>query len=223
MDNGVTYETPGRRLKYVREKLLKISRADVAKKHGLSADTLAAWENEKNPLTEKGLDRCIKIFNAENLIVSREWILTGEGIHPNFTFDLSRYFKTIPAENSNQPVDDAILLAREIEFFRSLSSDSVTGLIANADMLPLYAQGDHVGGRFVYGDDIESCIGKDCIVHTKDGAVFIRRVVKNINNKSYNLVCLNPEWNGNPEPVMFDVEIEKAAPIIWHRRTLAFN
>lgn len=211
-------KTPGERLKYIREKLLKLSRADVHKKHGLSPDTLAAWENEKIQISEKGIDRCIKIYNAENLIVSREWLLTGEGLSPNFSFDLNRYFTTLVTDEPSEKVDDNILLAKEIDFFRSLTPNSITGLIPGEDMLPTYSRGDHVGGRFRYGKDIDNCIGKNCIVKTKDGAVYIRRLARNPSGKGYNLVCLNPEWDGNPEPVIFGVEIECAAPIIWHRR-----
>ena len=64
--------TPGERLKYIRERLVKLSRAEVQNKYGLSQDTLAAWENEKINITEKGIDRCIKMYNAENLIFSKE-------------------------------------------------------------------------------------------------------------------------------------------------------
>ena len=212
-------KTPGERLKYVREKLLKLSRADIQKKYGLSPDTLAAWESGKINVSEKGIDRCIKVYNAENLIVSREWLLTGEGLSPNFSFDLNRYFATLPTdESSKQEVDDTLLVAKEIDFFRSLSSNSITALVPGEDMLPVYSRGDHVGGRFRFGKDINSCIGKDCIVKTRDDAVYIRRVAKNPSSNQYNLVCLNPTWDGNPEPVLFNIEIKCAAPIIWHRR-----
>lgn len=211
-------QTIGERLKYIREKLLKLSRADVYKKHGLSPDTLAAWESGKIQISEKGLDRCLKIYNAENLIVAREWLLIGEGLSPKFSFDLNRYFETFHTEREENEIDDSIILVKEIDFFRSLSKNSVTGLVPNDDMLPIYSRGDYVGGRFRYGEDIEYCIGKDCIVKTKDNATYIRRVVKGSIDKKYNLVCLNPAWNGSPEPVIFNVELECGAPIIWHRR-----
>ena len=216
--NNPTLNTPGQRLKYVREKLLRLSRADLFKKHGLSPDTLAAWENEKLIISEKGIDRCIGIYSAEGIIVSREWLLTGEGLSPNFSFDLNRYFKSLPTQESDEKVDDTIFLAKEIDFFRSLSPNSITALISTNDMLPIYSCGDHVGGRLRYGKEVESCIGKNCIIKTKDGSLFVRRLVKNPRGKGYNLVCLNPEWDGTLEPVMFSIEVECAAPIIWHRR-----
>lgn len=218
-ENINNIKTPGDRLKYVREALLKISRADVYKKHGLSQDTLAAWENGKIQVTEKGIERCIKIYNSENLMLSREWLLTGEGLGPQFSFDLNRYFKTANTEESSEKLEDNVLLAKELDFFRSSTKSSVTGIISSDDMLPLYSRGDHVGGRFRYGNDIENCIGRDCIIKSKDGGIYIKRLAKGSEPNKYNLSCLNPNWNDwNSEPVLFNVEIECAAPIIWHRR-----
>ncbi len=212
-------KTPAERLKYVRENLLKLSRAEIQKKYSLSPDTLAAWENGKIKISEKGINRCIKIYSSENLILSKEWLLTGKGLSPKFSFDLNRYFKTQKIENGTASnIDDTMFLAKELEFFRSLSSNSITGLMSNNDMLPMYSQGDHVGGRLRFGEDIKKCVGKDCIIKTKDGDTYIRRIAKSESGKGFNLVCLNPEWDGNPEPVIFNVEIESAAPIIWHRR-----
>lgn len=211
-------KTPGERIKYIREELLKLSRADVCKRYAISVDTLAAWENEKIQISEKGIERCIKFFNAENLIVSREWILIGAGLSPNFSFELGRYFKTQSTKKPDQQIDDSFLLAQEIDYFRSLTSNSITALISTEDMMPVYSRGDYVGGRFRYGKDIEECVGKNCIVKTKDGAMFIRRIAKSQTQKKYNLVCLNPNWSGNPEPVLFNIKIECAAPIIWHRK-----
>lgn len=210
--------SPGARLKYVREQLIKLSRAEISKKYGLSPDTLAAWENEKIPVTEKGIDRCIKIYNSENLLVSKEWLLTGEGLSPNFSFELSRYFKNFPSSGENSEADDHFLLIKEIEYFKSLSQNSIVALVPNQDMLPLYSIGDHVGGRLKYDNDIRDCVGKDCIILLEDEAVCIRRVAKGKDDNHYNLVCINPSYDGNSEPVMFNMKIKSAAPIIWHRR-----
>ena len=212
-------KNPAERIKFIRENLLKLSRAKIAKKYGLSADTLAAWENGKIAISEKGIQKCIKIFNAENLLVSREWILNGAGLNPNFSFEFRNYFRTLDVSQPEEKIDDTLLIAKEINYFMTLTSNSIIGLIVSDDMLPLYSQGDRVGGRYRYGKDISDCVGKDCIIMTKDGAKYIRRLAKNLNGKTYNLVCLNPEWGGNPEPIIFDVEVECVAPIIWHRRS----
>lgn len=221
MSQNMTAEkliSPGARLKYVREQLIKLSRAEISKKYGLSPDTLAAWENEKIPVTEKGIDRCIKIYNSENLLVSKEWLLTGEGLSPNFSFELSRYFRNFSSNADSSDVDDHLLLVKEIEHFKSLTQNAIVALVPNQDMLPLYSMGDHVGGRLKYNEDIKNCVGKDCIIPLQDDALCIRRVAKGKDDQHYNLVCINPHYDGNSEPVMFNVKIESAAPIIWHRR-----
>lgn len=209
----------GDRIKYIRSELLKMSRKEVHNKHGLSPDTLAAWENGKINVSENSINRCIDIFNSEEVIVSREWLVTGEGLNPRFHFDLSRYFKNNPAINSDsKEEEDSILLAREVEFFRSLSPNSVTGIISGDNMLPLYAKGDYVGGRLKYNEIIEECVGKDCIIYSQTEEFYIRRLQKNPHTNNYNLASLNPNYGGSSEPVIFDVRVKAVAPIIWHRR-----
>lgn len=212
-------KTPCERLKYVREKLLKVSRAEVSKKHGLSVDTLAAWENGKIKLTEKGIDRCIRIYNAENLLVSREWIFTGEGISPEFSLDLNRYFKTQNDESLSVDINNEILRAKDLDYFINSSPNATVVTISNADMLPLYSLGDSVGGYLRSNTDISNYIGTDCIVKTKDKAVYVRRIASVDSKRQCTLSCLNPMYKGNPEPIFYNVDITAFAPIIWIRRS----
>lgn len=211
-------KAPNERLKHLRE-LLKLTRAQVYEKYGIPQDSLAAWENGKARVTEKSVDRCLKAYRAEGLIASKEWVLVGEGFDPKFSLDLSRYFKTLSTEMPESEIDDELLKVKELEYFKSLAPNSVVSVVSADDMLPLYASGDYVGGRFKFGKDIENCIGKDCIIKTMDGCNFVRRIAKNSSGTGYNLVALNPQYDGSPEPVLFNVEIECAAPIIWHRRS----
>lgn len=211
-------ETIGDRLKHIREKLLKVSRAKICDKYGLSPDTLTSWEHGRVNISSKGVDKCIDIYGQENIVISREWIITGKGQKPKMSLDPAFYESHAEIEYIDDGNNDTLLLLSEIEYFRSLSKNTIVAQISRTDMLPLYDRGDHVGGRLRYGKDIESCIGKDCIVKTTSGALYIRRIAKDESGRDYNLVCLNPVWNGNPEPVLFNVKIECAAPIIWHRR-----
>jgi len=211
-------KTTGERLKYIRTELLRLTRAQIFEKHNLSVHTLLAWENGKIELTEKSIDKCIKIFASENLLVSKAWLLLGEGVAPTSIFEFNKYIDSLSTQQRISEIDDNILLMKEVEYFKSLTRNAIVILMASDDMLPLYAQGDYVGGRFRYGKDIEYCIAKDCIIKTTDGAIYVRRLAKGSSNHSYNLVCLNPAWQGNQEPVLYNVKIDCAAPIIWHRR-----
>ena len=212
------HNTPGGRLKYVRENILKLSRVFLSQKYGLSVNTLIAWELERVRITEDAITRCINIYGSEGVVLTKRWILTGIGASPQHLFELNRYLKNKSVENESANEDDSIALSKEIDFFISLSSNSVVILVANNDMLPLYSSGDYVGGRHKFGKHIEQCIGKDCIIQTLDGSTYVRRIIKNMKTKNYNLTCLNPNWYGSQEPVVFNVEIVSAAPIIWHRK-----
>lgn len=218
MMDGSEIKTPGERLRYIREALLKLSRADIFKKYALSPDTLIAWESGKIQISQKGIERCIKIYTAENIIISQEWLLTGKGLGPHFSFDLNRYLKTLSTDQPTEKINDNLLLAKEIDFFRSLSPNSIIKLVSTEEMRPVYSMGDYVGGRFRTGEDIRSCVNKNCIVITKNGDSYIRRITPSKNIQKYNLISLNPDWDGDSGPVLFNVEIECAAVIIWHRK-----
>lgn len=213
-----TLKTPGQRLQYIRS-LVRVSRAYLEKTYGLSAETLKVWEYDKTSLTENGLKRCMDIYRTEGVLVARNWILTGEGLAPKLAINVNRIFEDIAEEQAGKPLDDEMLMLKEADYFKNLSPQSVIMLVTTEEMLPFYAPGDYVGGRFKSKKQLEEAIGKDCIVQTKQGDRFFRRLVKNTTNDGYNLVCLNPAWGGSLEPVLYDINIEWAAPVIWHRRS----
>lgn len=217
LNNKSQLSTPGERLKYIRE-LLRVSRAYISERYGLSADTLTAWENGKSKLTEKGLMRCMEVYRQEGVVLSKSWILTGEGLDPKLSVALGKYFNSSEPTETSEVVDDHELMYLEADYFKNSAQNSVIMIVSNADMLPLYSPGDFVGGRFRFHKNIAECIGKDCIIQTISGERYFRRLALGNTPKKYNLVCLNPAWGGNPEPVLFDVEVESVAPVIWHRR-----
>lgn len=212
---------PHQRIRYVRQHLLKMTRADIHNKYGIPVDTIVAWENGKVNLTEKAVDRYIKVFEQESILVTREWIINGSGRSPKLIFDFNKYLSDIPTPPNylNNSQNEDLFILKEVEYFKSLYSNAIIAVVTTDDMLPLYLKGDYVGGRLRYSNELDTLIGKDCIIKTIDNAQFIRRIAKSVeNNNRYNLVCLNASWGGNPEPVIFNVEVVCAAPIIWHRR-----
>lgn len=212
-------KTPASRLKYVREQLLRLTRPAICKKYGLSKDSLTAWENGRISLTEKAIDKCIKIFTAENLIVMREWLLTGEGEGPEFSFHFNRYIRTAQTEN-NDEADEQTLLIKEVEYFKSLTANSIVVLMPDDTMLPFYQRGDYVGGRFVAKDEILHCVGKNCIVQDSDNMLYVRRLAKFINKKTFSLIALNLAESQISDPIISDIVVKAVAPIIWHRKVL---
>lgn len=208
--------TPAERLRSIRTQL-RHSRNYICQTYKLPIDTLRAWENGKVRLTEKAITRCLSIYRKEGVILSKSWIVTGEGLPPKLAVEIGNFFES-DNQKQNLEMDDTLLMVKEADFFKNLNPDSTILLVTTEEMLPYYAPGDYVGGRLKSKTDIDDCIGKDCIVISKSQKKYFRRLSKNILDGSYNLVCHNPHWGKTLEPVIFDVDIESVAPIIWHRR-----
>lgn len=205
--------TPGERLRYVRS-LLRVSRAYLQEKYGIPEVTLKSWENGTTKLTKIGAERCVEIYRNEGFIVSEDWILDGIGLDPKATVTVSHYFST-PTSKSLPSEDDEIAMVRDANLFKESHSNAVIMIVSNDDMRPFYKPGDYVGGKMRFGNDLFNAINKDCIVHLKNGERFFRRLIKN-SSGGYNLTCLNPNEETS-EPVLFNVDVDGAAPIIWHR------
>lgn len=224
--------TSAARLKALRQKA-RLTRGYIEKQYGLPAVTLKAWENGTAKLTEKGLQRCIDIYRKEGVLLTAEWIQTGIGLPPKISVDIGRYFASDHAyplrtpssqfviKDMDQPLpygkSDQLDMLREASFFKESYPDAVVLMVTNDDMGPVFQTGDCVGGRFRYADAIDTVLKRDCIVRIKNtGQDVLRRVFKSRTGKGYNLVCINPMPTAD-EPIMFNVEIECAAPVIWHR------
>lgn len=206
--------TPGDRLKYLRA-LLRFSRSYLQDKYGLPEVTLKSWENGTTKLTQTGAERCVDVYRNEGLIVSEDWILEGHGLDPKITADVSHYFAT-PTKKDLPLEDDEIAMVRDANTFKESYPNAVVMVVSNDDMRPYFWPGDYIGGKIRYETEvIDSAVNKDCIVYLKNGERFFRRLIKN-RAGSYNLTCLNPN-EVTSEPVLYNVEIEGVAPVIWHR------
>lgn len=203
----------GDRLKHIRV-LLRVSRAYLHEKYGIPEVTLKSWENNTTKLTKSGAQRCVEIYRNEGMIVSEDWILDGIGLDPKATVSVGHYFAT--PTNKDLPLeDDEISMITDANLFKESHLNSVIMIVSNDDMRPFYKPGDYIGGKMRKGDQLSGLINKDCIVYMKNGEKFFRRVIQN-SNGNYNLTCLNPNENTS-EPVLYNVKIESAAPVIWHR------
>ncbi|KTD08531.1 hypothetical protein [Legionella jamestowniensis] len=211
--NNQSLLTPGQRLKHIRS-VLRLSRAYLQEKYGLPEVTLKSWENGTTKLTSTGAQRCVEAYRNEGIIVSEEWILEGVGLDPKSTITVSHYFAT--PTNQDLPIEDEeISMVKDANLFKESHSNAVIMIVSNADMRPFYLPGDYIGGRLRNLDKIETAVNKDCIVYLRNGEKFFRRLVKDTLGY-YNLTCLNPSETTS-EPVLYNVEIESVAPVIWHR------
>jgi hypothetical protein len=203
----------GERLRYIRA-MLRVSRSYLQEKHGLPEVTLKAWESGTVNVTQSGVKRCIEVYKQEGLIVNEDWILEGIGLDPTSQLSVGRYFST-PTHKDLPIEDDEIAMIRDANDFKEKYSNAVVMIVSNDEMRPFFKPGDYVGGKMRFGDEIQSCINKNCIIKLKNNDQYFRRLIKNSRN-GYNLACLNPNEN-TEEPVLYNADIEGAAPVIWHR------
>lgn len=208
------YMTPGQRLRHIRS-IFHLTRSYLQEKYGLPEVTLKSWENGTTTLSISGAKRCVEAYRNEGIIVSEEWILQGIGLDPKTAISVGHYF-TVPTDKDLPIENDEILMIKDAQAFKESHSSAVIMIVSNDDMRPFYWPGDYVGGRLRYGKDIDLLINKDCIVYLQNGEHFFRRLIKN-SLGNYNLTCLNPNETTS-EPVLYNINIDSAAPVIWHRR-----
>jgi hypothetical protein len=208
------FNTKGERLKYIRS-LIRQTRAYFQEKYGLPEVTLKSWENGTTNLTQTGAKRCVEIYLNEGVIVSEDWIMEGVGLDPAMSVKVSHYFAT-PTDKELSGEDDEICMFRDANVFKESHPNIVIMIVSNDDMRPFYKPGDYVGGKMRFGEAVDTVVNKDCVVYLKNGERFFRRLIKS-HTSGYNLTCLNPNET-TIEPVLYNVEIEGAAPVIWHRR-----
>ncbi len=203
------------RLKYARERVLRLPRRHFEEKYSFSAATLKAWENGQIQPTRNSIDRCIEIYKREGLFLDEHWLLTGEGKPPRDSLQLMQLFSNPTEIEDGEGLDEELCILKDVESFKRNNVNSVTLMVSNDDMHPYYKSGDYVGGKLKNGDKLSLFMNKDCIVYLKNGECFFRRVIAGERGK-INLSCLNPLCSSN-DPVLYDVIIDKAAPVIFHR------
>lgn len=82
---------------------------------------------------------------------------------------------------------------------------------------PHYRPHDMVAGLRHFGERLAYLVGEVCIIYTKAGDQLVRQLKTGNIPNHYNLVCINSETTVS-KPMLYDIEIAMAAPIIWLRR-----
>jgi hypothetical protein len=208
-------ETPGSRLKHIRS-ILRLTRAYIEKQYKLPEITLKSWENGTIKLSRNGVRRCVAVYKSEGLIVDEGWIADGKGLDPTVRLSVGHYF-SMPSD-ANLPVDedDEIAMMRDANDFKNRYPNAVVMIVSNDEMSPNYEPGEYIGGRSRKVSELEGIVNRDCIVCLKGGGQYFRRLWQDPFGR-YNLSCLNPVGKTS-EPVIFNVDIEWAAPVTWVRK-----
>ena len=186
----------------------QLSRAAIERKYGLSASTLRHWEEGYGiGLTEDGAKQAIDIYQQEHIACSFSWLMEGTGPPPQRV--------RAAQERPTPPKPSDLLNTRlnECEYFKTLHPEAVTLNVKDDTMSPFYKPDDVVGGIRHYRAFISDLIGKDCIVETKTGNTYLRRLQKSTVPGQYNLYSLNPNTKVE-RPHEYAIEVRMAAPVV---------
>lgn len=206
-------EERAKRLRRVRN-MANLSREKMCNSEGLNINTYKGWEIARyGGLPVDGAERVIRRVAAENVIVTLEWLLHGQGAGPYVmpSAGAGELPKDGEEEGHRASVFDEMVL------FKRRFSHAITAQIKDDGLAPWFRPGDYVAGVKQYGRDIEQYLGECCIVETGDGEVLIRRVKKGFEPGRYTLLCTN--FDGEvKKPVVYNAVLVSAAPIIRHYR-----
>lgn len=208
------------RVRFVRETVLKLSRADMEKlMPEIKEASLENWEYARySGLTERGAMRLEEACQRIGINCTAKWLLFGIGRAPGDSY-LPQLFS--PAEKLTDPHStQEENIAAELRLFYQLNKGVIDFIVTDDSLSPSYRQGDYLAGVQYFGEEIESAIDKDCIVKTMLGHLLVRIVKKGTLPQHYSLVKLYPDKAATQadRAAMDNVKIISAAPILWIRR-----
>lgn len=199
-------------------KMTGLSRRQFAKRYGVAPGTLQHWEDvHGNGLTEKGAKRLIKALQTSGIYCAFEWLMQGIGQGPRLqqphNTDSELLYETQNEDN------EIIYIEQELALFYQHYKEAIDCIITDDGMWPLFKINDRVAGQRYYGAAIANCIHQECIVMTVEGDLLVRELRQSELPNHYTLACINPRTNV-AKPIIYDVQLVSAAPVIWIRRTL---
>lgn len=203
-----------KRIRFLREEVLKLSREEFAKTYSISKGTLQNWEDVRySGLTDSGAVQLTKAFQAAGITdCSEEWLLYGRGKTPQLTSYLDRLFK-------NNVAPEETIIAQELQAFYSLHQNATDAKVRDDGLWPCLVPGDYVAGEKLFAGEINKALGRACIVQLENGDILIRKL-ESVNEEGlYTLICTNPDTEAS-HPVLNEVKVFSAAPIIWIRKTI---
>ncbi|MAV28298.1 MAG: hypothetical protein CMF43_00620 [Legionellales bacterium] len=190
--------------------LAGLSRDLLHKRYGIAKATVQNWESARaGGLTRKGAQRILKVYHAEGVVCSFDWLMHGVGVGPELVSQL----RSVPA--SDVPTKASLSgLAGDIDFLRTLYDHVVDMPLDDRSMQPAYPQSAHLVGISYYKDHIQQAVGHDCIIHAVSHPPMFRRLMPSDQVDHYHLVPLNLSGDF---PIITNVEVLSAAPVLWVR------
>jgi transcriptional regulator with XRE-family HTH domain len=213
IDKNASAEARGERLRYMRDKILRYSRKEFAKKYKIPPGTMQNWESARNGgLSESGAKKLLEIFAVEGIHCPLEWLMYGIGTDP---FAATRSLHVVNETPGSYVIPQEMAIAQELQLFHQHTRNAVDTIIADDSMAPIFVSGDLVAGQRYFGKDITKALNLPCIVHTETGEIYVRIIKATDHKDLFNLVCSNTLAT---QPILKNIKIFSVAPVLWLRR-----
>jgi transcriptional regulator with XRE-family HTH domain len=208
----------GKRLRWLRN-IANLSRQELENRYHVNTSTLKGWEiGRSGGLSEKGARKILKIFDRHGVLCSFEWLMYEIGIGPQ----IRERIKKFSVQNNIEGNDEKRLMVKGSNSFCQNNKKPMEFIVVDKGMEPYYFRGDYVGGIGYFGNNIKKTVGFNCIIQTQSGELFLRRIRKGSKQDCYDLVCTNLQADIE-KPILYDIRLVSAAPVIWIRRKRAEN
>jgi DNA-binding transcriptional regulator YiaG len=194
-----------------------LSRQKFEKRFGVATSTLQHWEDpKKNGLTIKGAKRLIGLVQQTGIFCTVEWLMHGIGPGPQ-ALPTTSTPQDKPKTHKVNEIPEPEFIAGELALFSQHYPEVISTVVNDDCMEPRFIRGEYVAGVRRYRKAIDELIGLDCILVTKEGELLVRRLKSMDAPGLYTLSNLNMNTTVL-RPVLYQVELVSAAPIIWARR-----
>jgi len=204
LDNLSSPEARSKRIKFIREHLLSLTRIEFCRGSNISAPSLKGWELAwGGGLSEHGAEKIVKRAKELNIYCTESWLMHGIGR------SATQATKDLDIQDG-----DESHIAKELLLFRELQN-SIDTVIKDDGMIPFLYPGNYVGGIII--KNIDNAIGKECIIVADDDQIYIRILRHGEGPARYNLCCIN-EHAAMARKEIKNTGIKFVAPIIWIRK-----
>ena len=200
----------GKRLAIAR-KLANLTRKNIKDKYNIAPSTVQAWEKGVNYLNEDKADILIKLLNKEGLNITKKWLLYGE----EKTLSLKTQNDLEPDLRDILNIQGDLKIFEEIKYFKRINANSISIMISDDSLIPLFSEGDYVGGINFFGKKILSLVGKCCIITLGDNNIVVKKIFDHHKGDLFTIGNINPLTTSIKQPFT-TCKIHSAAEISRH-------
>jgi hypothetical protein len=197
--------------------MANLTRQQLCEYSDININSLKGWEiGRYGGLTWTGAEKIILQAAKEGVECTLDWLMYGIGAGPSVHSGFTE-IQTLPSsEGPKLAQDEDEKIANELALFKKQYTNAIDFIVNDDGMTPIYQKGEYVAGIALAENKIDQAVGHNCIIQLENDNIILRQLRKGTEPNVYTLICLN--LNHTSEPVIYNVKLISAAPIIFHRK-----